>query len=203
MNKVYWETIQEVETLNTYHESGWKVPNGGRQTDKKRTIKTYEKVLDHYETVQKTRTKQVLDHYETKYKYSDNGDGTFSEKSYQEPVYRTETEHYTEEEPVYRDEPVYAWKYWYDIDRWEVSDELMETGEKDVIKVTYAAVNSNKKTRAGEKYIHYFCNVTYTDGKKKGETSTYELSEELYKKIKKDTNISVKIQMGDIIEILE
>ena len=203
VNHVFWETTQEVETLNTYHESGWDIPDGGRQTDKKREIKTYKKVLDHYETVQKTRTKQVLDHYETKYKHSDNGDGTFSEESYQEPVYRTETEHYTEEEPVYRDEPIYAWKYYYDIDRWEVSDKLIETGEKDVTTVTYAKVNSNKTTRKGDKHIRYFCDVTYNDGKKKGKSEKYELSEELYKKIQTDTDVSMKIEWGDIVEILD
>lgn len=203
VDNIYWKTTQDVETLNTYHESGWHIPAGGRQTDKKYVVKTYEKVLDHYETVQKTRNKQVIDHYETKYKYANNGDGTFTEHSYQEPVYRTETEYYTEQEPVYRDEPIYAWKYWYDIDRWKVSDKLIQQGEKDVISVTYSAVKTNEKTRAGKKYIQYFCDATYLDGKQKDKTNTYELSEELYDKIKNNTNITCKMRWGKILEIID
>lgn len=204
VDNVYWKTTQEVEILKTYHEEGWNIPEGGRQTDKKWVVKTYEPVLDHYEPVQKSRQVQVIDHYVPKSNYSDNGDGTFTENIYREPVYRTDTEYYTEQEPVYRDEPVYAWKYWYDIDRWKVSDKLTKTGEKDVVPVTYAAVSMiNETTRAGNKYIEYFCDVTYTDEKKKGETETYELSEELYKKIKNNINVTCKIRWGEIIEIFD
>lgn len=230
IDSIYWKTTQEVETLKTYHKSGWTIPDGGRQTDKKYVIKTYEKVfdhyedvqktrtkqvIDHYEDVQKTRTKQVIDHYETKYSYSNNGDGTFTEKSYQEPVYRTETEYYTEKEPVYRteteyytekepvyrDEPIYAWKYWYDIDEWTVSDRLTEQGEKDVTTITYVTITTNEKTRKGNKYIQYFCDVTLLDDEQKHKT--YELSEELYNKLKKNTDMKCKIQQNEIIELIE
>lgn len=203
VDNIYWQTTQEVETMKTYHESGWSIPEGGRQTDKKWVIKKYEPVLDHYETVQKSRQVEIIDHYDTKSSYTDNGDGTFTEDTYQVPVYRTKTEYYTEKEPVYRDEPVYAWKYWYDIDRWKVTDKLVETGEKDVIIVTYAAVQTNETTRAGNKYVQYFCEVIYIDGKNKGKSETYKLSEEIYEKLKNNTDIVCKIQFGNIIEVLE
>ena len=44
------------------------------------------------------------------------GNGYFEEETISTPVYETyyETEEY--QEPIYRDEPVYAMKYYYDID---------------------------------------------------------------------------------------
>ena len=60
----------------------------------------------------------MIDHYNTEYSYSDNGNGTFTEHTKQVPVYKTEYYEETHQEPVYRQDPVYATKYYYDIDKW-------------------------------------------------------------------------------------
>lgn len=59
-----------------------------------------------------------LSHYEYSTTLIDMGNGYFEEETISTPVYETyyETEEY--QEPIYRDEPVYAMKYYYDIDRY-------------------------------------------------------------------------------------
>lgn len=147
VTQVSWVRNVTVEEERTVKESDWTVPSGGRTYDQKEEFRKYVQVLDHYETVEETKsrqvvshyetvtetkTRQVLSHYETEYSYRDNGNGTFSEISHQRPVYKTETyteshqepvyktEYYTEthQEPVYRQEAVYDTKYYYEIERW-------------------------------------------------------------------------------------
>jgi hypothetical protein len=50
----------------------------------------------------------------------------------QRPVYRTETKTETYQEPVYRDEPIYATKYYYEIDIWQYAFSYNTSGnDKD------------------------------------------------------------------------
>ncbi|MCR4672574.1 MAG: hypothetical protein K5637_04990 [Lachnospiraceae bacterium] len=113
-----WTRTVTVETLTTYHESGWSQPSGAYNVTGQREFYGYEQVIDHYETVAVQRAKTVLAGYDTEITYQDNGNGTFSEIEHQIPRYVTE--YYTEyvQQPVYREDPVYATKYYYDIDRW-------------------------------------------------------------------------------------
>ena len=62
--------------------------------------------------------RERLSHYEYSTTLIDMGNGYFEEETISTPVYETyyETEEY--QEPIYRDEPVYAMKYYYDIDRY-------------------------------------------------------------------------------------
>ena len=113
-----WERNISLEEYRTVQESDWNVPEGGRVYDEKTEIKSYVSVVDHYETVWETKTREVFDHNETSTTYSDNGNGTFTEHTTTTPVYRTETYQESHEEPVYRQDPVYATKYYYDIDKW-------------------------------------------------------------------------------------
>ena len=124
-----WDRTVTVEELQTFSESGWSLPEGARQTDAKRELYGYDQVLDHYETVNETRTRQVIDHYDTSYTYKDNGNGTFTEQEVKTPVYKTET--YTEpvKKPVYVSVPRYQTKYYYDIDRWVKVDDYKTSGE--------------------------------------------------------------------------
>ncbi len=113
-----WVRYITIEEERTVDESGWSVPYGGRVYDTSWEISGYEQVFDHYETRYETRSEQVLDHYETHYDYIDNGNGTFTEHSYDVPVYRTEYYDVAYDEPIYRDEPVYDIMYYYEIERW-------------------------------------------------------------------------------------
>lgn len=119
----YWERNISLEEYKTVKESGWSVPAGGQVYETKTEIQSYTSVLDHYETVTETKSRQVIDHYDTEYYYTDNGNGTATEHTTQTPVYKTEYYTETKQEPVYRQEPVYATKYYYEIDKW------LHTGE--------------------------------------------------------------------------
>ena len=95
-----WSRSISIEQNRTFHESDWSVPAGGRVTSQQ----------------------MEFHHYQSHYEYSttliDMWNWYFEEETISTPVYETyyETEEY--QEPIYRDEPVYAMKYYYDIDRY-------------------------------------------------------------------------------------
>ncbi len=164
-----WERQITLEQERTVKEDDWSVPDGGRVYDEKWEFKEYETVLDHYETVNETKTRQVLDHYETSYSYIDNGNGTFSEVANQTPVYRTATYTESHQEPVYRQEPIYATKYYYEIERWFDEAVYSSAGQdkKPYWDESYVLKENERDTKRSETYIVY-----YDDGSK--ESADYE-----------------------------
>lgn len=209
----YWNYSIDVESYETVNESDWQVPTGGRVQYTKEEIHHYDKVIDHYDTVTKSRTVPDGGHYEyeTKtrtvpdgghydYDYSYNGDGTYTEEStwvqdyktetYQEQTYVQDykTEYYTEQEPVYRDEPVYRTKYYYEIEKW-IHKRYVTTEGHD--KNTYwgdlnLASNERERSRT-EKYT-----VTAIDTKdKKRNEKTYTTSKDMWFEIENNTTIKV------------
>ncbi len=155
-----WERNISLEEYRTVQESDWNVPEGGRVYDEKTEIKSYVLVVDHYETVWETKTREVFDHNETSTTYSDNGNGTFTEHTTTTPVYRTETYQESHEEPVYRQDPVYATKYYYDIDKW------VDTGND------YPSSGKDHKPYWNEDYKPMADNIRDTD---RSETYTVKL----------------------------
>ena len=155
-----WERNISLEEYRTVQESDWNVPKGGRVYDEKTEIKSYVSVVDHYETVWETKTREVFDHNETSTTYSDNGNGTFTEHTTTTPVYRTETYQESHEEPVYRQDPVYATKYYYDIDKW------VDTGND------YPSSGKDHKPYWNEDYKPMADNIRDTD---RSETYTVKL----------------------------
>ena len=155
-----WERSISIEQERTVRESDWSVPVGGRCYDTKQEIRSYRDVLDHYETVMETKTKQILDHYETTYTYSDNGNGTFTEHAHQTPVYRTEVYTEPKQEPVYRKEPVYGTKYYYEIDRWffEYASESSGDDKNPYWNENYTLKNRERDINRSEKYTIRFDN---------------------------------------------
>ena len=123
-----WARSVTIEEYRTVREEDWSIPAGGRKVGSFQAIHHYIQVLDHYETV--TRSRQVEDggHWES-YGYRDNGDGTFTEESRWVTDYRTE--YYTVEEPVYVSVPVYETKYSYDIERWVFDHAEQTSGHAD------------------------------------------------------------------------
>ena len=155
-----WERNISLEEYRTVQESDWNVPEGGRVYDEKTEIKSYVSVVDHYETVWETKTREVFDHNETSTTYSDNGNGTFTEHTTTTPVYRIETYQESHEEPVYRQDPVYATKYYYDIDKW------VDTGND------YPSSGKDHKPYWNEDYKPMADNIRDTD---RSETYTVKL----------------------------
>lgn len=163
-----WERCVYVEEYKTFSESGWTLPDQARLNYSKPELYGYEKVLDHYETKTRQVPKQVLDGYETYTSYSDNGNGTFSEHTYQTPIYRTEYYDETYQEAVYRDEPVYKTKYYYDIDRWTVIYKYpsKEEDKTPYWNTDYILKDKQRDTKRTETY-----NIIYVSKKKKYEYS--------------------------------
>lgn len=114
-----WTRSIEVERLQTVDESGWSLPSDARLQYTKTEFLKYERVLDHYETKTRQVQKERISGFESYVSgYRDLGNGYFEEIIDQRPVYETYYEEETYQEPVYRDEPVYATKYYYEIDKW-------------------------------------------------------------------------------------
>ena len=126
-----WTRLVQVESLQTVQESDWWVPEGGRVYEERTEFSHYVQVLDHYEQRSREVAQQVYDGEDYHTSYQDNGDGTFTEIITSTPRYRTEyhTEYY--EQPIYRDDPVYATKYYYDIDKWIVDRTETSSGAED------------------------------------------------------------------------
>lgn len=158
-----WERNITIEEEKTVQESGWSVPSGGRVYAEKEEFKEYIQVLDHYETVVETKSRQVIDYYDTIYTYSDNGNGTFTQHSHKTPVYKTEYYTETHQKPVYREEAVYATKYYYEIERWYDAENSYSSGkdQKPYWNTNYILKENERDINRTEKYTVYYDNKDY------------------------------------------
>ncbi len=197
VQEMTWENNIDIEENRTFHESDWYLPGGARLDHTSYELRTYESVLDHYESVQKSREVPDGGHYETS--YSDNGDGTFTEES----TYVTDytTEYYYEDEPVYRQEPVYDTKYYYDIDKW-VYDRTETITGKDK-KPYWPEINLTDKEREGDRYSSYTMKgVRYykSFGKSKKKEETYTIQESWWKDIEVGQTLSLTLEGKDLAD---
>lgn len=84
VNSFAWKTEIQIEHYETCHESGWSIPNGGRETDRERKIHYYRDEFDHYDEDGNPvyRSKPVYDNYyyydieRWIYKYGECEEGT-------------------------------------------------------------------------------------------------------------------------------
>ena len=153
-----WNRTITIEEERTVKEEDWSVPYGARIYDEKWEFKEYTTVIDHYETITEEKSRQVVDHYDTKYVYTDNGNGTFTEDSYDVPVYATEYYTETTEVPVYKQEAVYDTKYYYEIDKWFVTEDYQSSGndKNPYWNDNYILQNNESDTkRNGIYYVEY------------------------------------------------
>ena len=194
-----WERTIDIEEVVTHNESDWSLPDDARLQYTKSEIQSYKDVLDHYETVTETKTRSVIDHYEEKSSYVDLGNGYFEEQTESVPVYTEET--YTEdvEKPVYRKEPVYATKYYYEIDKWTVVDTAKSSGNDQNPSWPEPKLKDGQRTGAEEE--HYFVTATYEKKKGKIETGRYEMDFSQWKELKKGEKIELKIDAAGFAEI--
>jgi hypothetical protein len=182
-----WERSINVEEYVTVKRDGWSLPADGRLLYSQQEIKTYEKVLDHYETKTRTYTEQVLDHYETYVSgYRDLGNGHFEEITSQRPVYRTETRTETYQEPVYRDEPVYATKYYYEIDVWQHAFYSKSSGNDK--KPYWKEIELKELQREGGRSETYYIFVI----NKNGEEEKYAFDFDVWNSLEKGQEITIK-----------
>lgn len=185
-----WSRSIEIQEYKTIRESGWSVPDGGRLQYTKREIHHYDKVLDHYETKTRTYTVSVLDHYDTHTSYTNNGNGTFTEHSYQTPVYRSETRTETYQDPVYRNDPVYATKYYYDIERWVHKTNVKTSGNDH--SPYWGEYEFAKNEREGQRASSYV--IVVIDEKQN--IKEYTVDYDLWKTFTKHETVHLKVYFG-------
>ena len=124
------------------------------------------------------------------------GNGHFEEITSQRPVYRTETRTETYEEPVYRQDPVYATKYYYEIERW-LHKENLKTSGKDQSPYWYEYTYKEKE-REGSKSEKYSV-VVKTE---KDKIKTYDLKYDEWVSLKKGQTLKLKVHIGGNAEIV-
>ena len=192
-----WERQVEVEEYRTVHEEDWSIPAGGRMTGSYSAIHHYEDVLDHYETVTKSRSVADGGHYESD-GYTDNGDGTFTERSHWVTDYKTE--YYTDEEPVYRSEPVYQIKYQYDIERWVFDHYETTSGHLDEPYFAEPELDSTHRTSATIET--YRVTATY-EKRGKNVNSVYTMDLADWQKVDIGAFVTVKIHLNKHLEVVD
>lgn len=193
-----WERNVIIEEYRTVQEEDWSIPAGGRMTGSYQAIHHYDTVIDHYETVTKSRQVASGGHYETS-GYQDNGDGTFTET--QTWVTDYTTEYYTEQEPVYAEVPVYRTKYRYDIERWQFDHDETTRGHNDrpYFAETRGLADGFRTNGTTEKYM-----ITATYFKKdKLVEKDYDIDFEKWQEVLIDHKYTVKIHAGNRLEFIE
>lgn len=189
---VSWYRSISVEQEDTYHESGWNIPAGGRQTNKEWKYLRTDRVLDHYETKNVTKTKTVQDGYDISYEYVNNGDGSANRIEVKTPKYKTVTYTETEQVPVYKDVPVYDWYYYYDIDRWKYHHSIETSGQFDPY---WGDVVLDSRQRKGDSTEAY-----YVYANEEGREYKYTVSYDDWNRIKPGDNITIKVSLiGDAV----
>lgn len=149
-----WSRDIYIDELRTFDESGWELPAGARLKRSNPEIKAYVPVIDHYEPRTEIISEDVIVgwHDET-VGYRDLGNGQFEEITEKRPEYsRRETES-THMEPVYRDDPVWATKYYYEIDRWVESRSVSTSGhDKNPVWGEVSLGDNEREGRRAENY---------------------------------------------------
>ena len=150
-----WSRVIEIEELQTFQESGWSLPAGARLNHTAEEIKEYKKEIDYYETKTRQIEKQEIVGYEDYVSgHRDLGNGQFEEIISKRPIYRTYYETETYQEPVYKQTPIYATKYYYEIDRWTETHKI-KTSENDK-NPYWGDVILSYNERQGSKHEYYY-----------------------------------------------
>ena len=184
-----WSRSISIEQNRTFHESDWSVPSGGRVTSQQMEFHHYQSVLDHYETRTREVARERLSHYEYSTTLIDMGNGYFEEETISTPVYETyyETEEY--QEPIYCDEPVYAMKYYYDIDRY-VYERPVNTSGNDK-EPYWGEVKLNYDERVSKRNEEY--KISGISDEKEKRTLEISVNFEKWNVLEKGQTVKVKI----------
>ena len=194
-----WEYSIDIERYQQVHESDWSLPSGAELEYTQREIHHYDEVLDHYETKTRTYTERVQVGSHTEYSYSDNGDGTFTEHSYQVPDYENVTRTETYQEPVYRDEPVYKTKYYYTVWKW-LHERYVTTSGIDT-EPYYGEVVLKDKEREGQHHEKYVLKGFL--GKNDDKVKLYSIDKSNWFYVESGSDIKVMVNnLNQITEII-
>jgi len=194
-----WERSIQIEQYVKCDESDWYLPAEARLKYTHNEIREYRNVIDHYETKTRQVARQRITGYETYIVgYTDLGNGIFEEKTAERPVYETYYETETYEEPIYRQEPVYATKYYYEIDRWKPNRKIDTAGaDKDPKWGSVTLADNERELSRQETYTVYL----YDENKK---SYTCNVSFSQWKDLVQGSDVEVKLsRIGGVTEILQ
>lgn len=198
VNGFEWSRSIAIEEYQTVEESDWNLPSNARLLYSQEELRGYDKVLDHYETVTKTESRQVIDYYETVVVgYRDLGNGYFEEQTRQQPVYKTEYYTVTEQEPVYVDVPIYDTKYYYEIDKWIVIRHVTTNGTDKKPYWGDTALKADQREGNRSETFKIIC----TD--KDDKTYTYVVNESDWNDINVGDKLKIKVNALGIISEIE
>lgn len=193
-----WERRIEVMELKTLNKSNWAdegLPYGARLLYTNREFYKNNKVVDYYKPVEVKKSEKYIIGYEKK--YVNLGNGAFEEvDDYSSPIYDVRYWTETEQEPVYKNVPVYKEKCYYEIDEWVHKSYEITSGTIDA--PYWATIQLREKEKEG---IH---SETYkiTGVDEKGKNKTYTLPYDDWNHIQNNDILTVKVSVGNIIEIL-
>lgn len=192
-----WERSIAIQEMNTYDEEGWSLPSGARKTYSEERIKSYDKVIDYYETKTENVTKERIAYYEDYVSgYKDLGNGYSEEIISQRPVYETYTEQVTTQIPVYKEVPVYATYYFYEIDRWETIRTIDTQGYDQ--NPYWGEVTLRTDERKGSSSENYYIHFKNEDNK----IQKYSINQSSWSNLEKGQTLKVKVSFGKIVEII-
>lgn len=190
-----WTRTVYTQVYEDVQRTDWSMPSDATLISSERAIHHYDQVLDHYEDVKVRRSRQVIDHYET-YTYTvNNGDGTFTENSYDRPVYETEYYYETERQPVYVPVPVYAIRYTYTHKEWVDGEKLTVSGTEE--EPYWPAFNETSTSRVATRYDAY--RVTLSGEKNK--TYIAMVNEDLFNGYKVGDTVDITVSTGTLTAI--
>ena len=190
-----WEYTINYEKYRNVTEEGWSIPVGGTEVSHRREIRSYNTVLDYYETKTRTYTVQVHDHDESYVSgYRDLGNGHFEEIYSTRPVYRTETRTETYQEPVYRQDPVWDTKYTYTIWKWVDAPEYRQITKGTTKETRWAVVRSIDGVRESSRHANYYITVVTP----KNKTHEYSVNEATWTVLAEDMTIRYKVILGGL-----
>lgn len=190
-----WERSVAVEELRLVNENDWVLP-----TDAVELIKTaqevhhYDQVLDHYEVIEETRSRQVQDGYDTYTTYEDMGNGYYETVEHSEPRYVTEYYTETYEEPVYRSVPRYETKYYYTIYRWVYDRTETTSGTDDPY---WPEIPDAEDVRAGDRSEQY----SVLCENRKGKQFDYGCEYDIWSALDIGRSYEITVRSDQIIEI--
>lgn len=193
-----WERTLEVEAFQTVTEEDWSVPTGGRVLSQIEEIHHTDKVLDHYETLQREVAEEVqVGERSYVCGQRDMGNGFFEDIECIEPVYETQYHTETYEEAVYRDEPVYQTLFTFEIDKWVVIRTEQADGNDHAPH--WPGANLQSEERDGSRSDNY--TIVFTDSE--GETFVWEdvpLTE--WQSYERGQGVKLKLNaFGDVSEV--
>ena len=193
-----WERNINVQKLVTLEQSGWSLPPGARLQSHQQEIQGYEQVLDHYETKTEEYYESELTGYETHVSYIDLGNGYFEEVETKTPVYEQVKKTREIQVPIYRDEPIYATKYYYEIDEWQ-HDYTSTSSGNDKSPYWNEITITNSKQREGNRTETYYVSVVNQDG----EIKKYSFDFNTWNELESGQTVTIKTTVFGTAELVK